>query len=328
MRLLKLMTFCLLLPITAGCNNGGPNAPGTSGGTTPPGGRLTGEILIDGSSTVAPISTAIAEEFSLLHPELRIPVGTSGTGGGFKKFSAGEIDICDASRPIKESEVEACKAAGIEFIELKVAIDGLTVVVHPDNDWVESLTVEELKKLWEPDSTVKKWSELKDGYPDDPIKLFGADTDSGTFDYFTEEIMGKVGAIRNDYQQSSDDNFLVSGVNGDKHALGFFGYAYYVENKSKVKAVPIAAEGGPPIAPTPETIESGAYKPLSRPLFINVTKKALAKPEVIEFLKYYLSPQGRGFIAETGYIPLTDAQYQAELAKLEQSSSGDSAATE
>lgn len=328
MRLLKLMTFCLLLPITAGCNNGGPNAPGTSGGTTPPGGRLTGEILIDGSSTVAPISTAIAEEFSLLHPELRIPVGTSGTGGGFKKFSAGEIDICDASRPIKESEVEACKAAGIEFIELKVAIDGLTVVVHPDNDWVESLTVEELKKLWEPDSTVKKWSELKDGYPDDPIKLFGADTDSGTFDYFTEEIMGKVGAIRNDYQQSSDDNFLVSGVNGDKHALGFFGYAYYVENKSKVKAVPIAAEGGPPIAPTPETIESGAYKPLSRPLFIYVTKKALAKPEVIEFLKYYLSPQGRGFIAETGYIPLTDAQYQAELAKLEQSSSGDSAATE
>lgn len=328
MYVMRFLAVSLPLLLIAGCNNGNPNAPGTSGGTTPPGGRLTGEILIDGSSTVAPISTAIAEEFSLLHPELRIPVGTSGTGGGFKKFSAGEIDICDASRPIKATEAEACKANGIEFIELKVAIDGLTVVVHPDNDWVESLTVEELKKLWAPESTVKKWSELKDGYPDDPIKLFGADTDSGTFDYFTEEIMGKVGAIRNDYQQSSDDNFLVSGVNGDKHALGFFGYAYYVENKSKVKAVPIAAEGGPPIAPTPETIESGTYKPLSRPLFIYVTRKALAKPEVIEFLKYYLSPQGRGFIAETGYIPLTDAQYQAELAKLDQAPSEDSAATE
>lgn len=284
--------------------------------------------MIDGSSTVAPISTAIAEEFSLIHPELRIPVGTSGTGGGFKKFSAGEIDICDASRPIKESEVAACKANGIEFVELKVAIDGLTVVVHPENNWVESLTVGELKKLWGPESTVKKWSELREGFPDEPIKLFGADTDSGTFDYFTEEIMGKVGAIRSDYQQSSDDNFLVSGVNGDKHALGFFGYAYYVENKDKVKAVPIAVEGGAPVAPTPETIESGTYKPLSRPLFIYVTKKALAKPEVIEFLKYYLSPEGRGYIAETGYIALTDDQYQAQLAKLEQSSSGESAATE
>jgi phosphate binding protein len=204
------------------------------------GANVTGQVVVDGSSTVAPITTAVAEEFSKLHSGVRVPVGTSGTGGGFKKFCHGEIDVCDASRAIKEPEVELCKKNHIEYLELLVGNDGLTVVVNPQNAWVSGLTVEDLKKIWSPDSTVKKWNDINPSFPNVDIKLFGPDTDSGTFDYFTEEICGKKGASRSDYQQSADDNFLVTGVAGDKYALGYFGYAYFVENQAKLKALAIA----------------------------------------------------------------------------------------
>ncbi|MEW4528796.1 MAG: phosphate ABC transporter substrate-binding protein PstS family protein [Maioricimonas sp. JB045] len=209
-------------------------------GAPEPGETLTGQVVIDGSSTVSPISSAVSEEFSIKNPDVRVPVGTSGTGGGFKKFIAGETDINDASRPIKESEVEQCTTNGIEYIELKIAIDGLTVVVNKDNTWLDGLTVADLKKIWEPNSTIQKWSEVNPEFPDEPIKLFGPDTDSGTFDYFTEEVCGEGGASRSDYQQNTDDNFLVTGVSNDENALGYFGFAYYVENKDKVKALAIA----------------------------------------------------------------------------------------
>lgn len=202
--------------------------------------QLTGEIIADGSSTVAPITTAVAEEFSKAHSQVRVPVGTSGTGGGFKKFCAGEIDICDASRPIKDSEQELCKKAGIEYLELRVGLDGLTVVVNPQNTWVDGLTVAELESIWKTDSNVRKWSDVRPEFPDAEIKLFGPDTDSGTFEYFTEEVCHKKGASRSDYQQSADDNFLVTGVAHDENALAYFGFAYYVENKDKLKALGIA----------------------------------------------------------------------------------------
>lgn len=202
--------------------------------------KLNGQVLVDGSSTVAPITTAVAEEFHKVQPEVRVPVGTSGTGGGFKKFCHGETDISNASRPIKESEIELCRQNKIEYIELKIAIDGLTVVVNPKNTWVDGLSVAELKQIWGADSKVKKWSDINPSFPNAEIKLFGPDTDSGTFDYFTEEICGGKGASRSDYQQSADDNFLVTGVAGDVHALGYFGYAYYVENQEKLKALAIA----------------------------------------------------------------------------------------
>jgi phosphate transport system substrate-binding protein len=199
-----------------------------------------GDVVIDGSSTVQPITTAVAEEFSKLHKDARVPVGTSGTGGGFKAFSRGDTDISNASRPIKDSEAAACAEAGIEYIELPIAIDGLTVVVNPENTWCDGLTVAQLKQIWEPDSKVSKWSDLRPEWPAEPIKLFGPDADSGTFDYFTEVVCGEVGKIRTDYQPSTDDNVLVTGVNGDSHALGYFGYAYYIENQERVKAIAIA----------------------------------------------------------------------------------------
>ncbi|MFG0333948.1 MAG: phosphate ABC transporter substrate-binding protein PstS family protein [Maioricimonas sp. JB049] len=209
-------------------------------GTPEPGPTLTGEVVIDGSSTVAPICAAVSEEFSIEHPDVRVPVGTSGTGGGFKKFLAGEIDLNDASRPITESEIEQARANNIGYIELEIALDGLTVVVNKDNHWLDGLTIAELRKIWEPNSTVQRWSDVNPEFPDQPVKLFGPDTDSGTFDYFTEVVCGEGGASRTDYQQNTDDNFLVTGVSNDEDALGYFGFAYYVENKDKVKALAIA----------------------------------------------------------------------------------------
>ena len=200
---------------------------------------VTGEIEIDGSSTVYPVSQAVVEEFNMTHRNVRIPVARSGTGGGMKRFYAGEIDICNASRTIRDSEIEECSNNGIEFIELKVGVDGLTVVVNPENDWVSGMTISDLKRLWEPESSVTKWSDLNPEFPDEEIKLFGPDTDSGTFDYFSEEVCGEKGASRADYQQNADDNFLVTGVAGDKYALGYFGYAYYVENQGRLKALGI-----------------------------------------------------------------------------------------
>jgi phosphate transport system substrate-binding protein len=268
------------------------------------GSSLSGTIAVDGSSTVAPISEAMAEEFGIANPNVRVTVGTSGTGGGFKKLLNKETDIADASRPIKESEVELAAKNGVEYIELPVAFDGLTVVVNPANTWVDKLTVEELNKIWGPNSKVKLWSEVRDGWPAEEIKLFGPGPDSGTFDYFTDVINGEEGVSRTDYQASEDDNVLVTGVAGDKNALGYFGYAYYEQNKEKLKPVPITDEAGQAITPNPETIQSGAYAPLSRPLFIYVRRDVMERPEIHAFVKYYLSPQARNLVTESGYVAL------------------------
>lgn len=269
---------------------------------------LSGEIRIDGSSTVFPITEAVAEEFIAENPDVKIPVGISGTGGGFEKFIAQETDISDASRPIKEKEAEAAKAAGVEYIELKVAFDGLSILVNPQNTWVDYLTVEELNMIWNPGSTVKTWKDVRGEWPEEEIKLYAPGTDSGTFDYFTEEINGKTGAIRSDFTGSEDDNVLVQGIAGDKNALGFFGYAYYEENQDKLKIVPIDSGKGP-VTPTFETIKDGTYSPLSRPLFIYVNKASLEKPEVKRFVEYYLEI-AKDIVQEVGYVALPDEEYE------------------
>ncbi len=272
---------------------------------------LTGTIAIDGSSTVFPITEAIAEEFNGTYPEVRIPIGVSGTGGGFKKFIAGETDISNASRPIKDEEAQAAAAAGIEYIEMTIAYDGLSLLVNPANDWVDSLTVEELKMMWAPDSTVKTWSDIRSEWPNEEIKFYAPGTDSGTFDYFTEEINGESGAIRPDFTASEDDNVLVQGIAGDKNAIGFFGYAYYEENQDKLKLVAID-NGSGPVTPDFDTIQDGSYSPLSRPILIYINKAALEKPEVVEFITFY-NTVGEEIIPEVGYVALPSADYQANL---------------
>ncbi len=275
---------------------------------------LAGSIAIDGSSTVYPITMAVAEEFQKIHPEVRVTVGVSGTGGGFKKFIAKETDISDASRPIKDEEKEAAEEAGIQFKEIVVAYDGLSVLVNPANDWVDSLTVEELNMIWNKDSKVKTWKDVKAEWPDEEIKLYGPGSDSGTFDYFTEEINGEGGNIRPDYTASEDDNVLVTGIAGDKYALGFFGYAYYVENTDKLKAVAIDGGNGP-VLPTQTTIEDGSYSPLSRPIFIYPNLESLERPEVAEFVKYYLT-EGKEVIPSVGYVKVPEEKYTQQLEDL------------
>jgi phosphate binding protein len=283
--------------------------------------KLKGEIIIDGSSTVYPVTAAAAEEFRKYAKDVRISVGISGTGGGFKKFCNGETDIQDASRPILPTEVEACKAKGIEYIELPVAYDGLSVVVSPKNTWAQCLTVAELKKIWEPDAQGKitNWKQVRDSFPDRPLKLYGAGADSGTFDYFTEAIVGKAKSSRGDYQASEDDNILVQGVSGDENSLGYFGYAYYVENPGKLKLVAIDNNNGKCVLPSEQTIKSGEYQPLSRPIFIYVRKEAAERPEVQAFVKFYLSKSFTPIIPtkEVGYIPLTDELYAAITKRFE-----------
>lgn len=274
--------------------------------------KIAGTIKIDGSSTVYPITEAVAEEFGQKNPEVRITVGISGTGGGFKKFIAGETDISDASRPIKPAEVEGLKAAKIDYIELPIAHDALTIVVNNQNTWATSMTVAELKKLWEPDAQGKitKWNQIRPEWPNENIKLFGAGTDSGTFDYFTEAIVGKEKSSRGDYTASEDDNVLVQGVANDKYALGYFGMSYYQENRSKLKAVSIDdgkdTNGSGAIAPSAETVLNSTYQPLSRPLFIYVRKDAADRPEVREFVSFYLT-NGNTLTKEVGYVPLSDS---------------------
>ena len=272
---------------------------------------LTGTIAIDGSSSVFPITEAIAEEFNGTYPEVRVPIGVSGTGGGFKKFTAGETDISNASRPIKDEEAQAAAANGIEYIEMTIAYDGLSVLVNPANDWVESLTVEELKMMWAPDSTVKTWSDIRSEWPNEEIKFYAPGTDSGTFDYFTEEINGESGAIRPDFTASEDDNVLVQGIAGDKNAIGFFGYAYYEENQDKLKLVAID-NGSGPVTPDFDTIQDGSYSPLSRPIFIYINKAALDKPEVVEFVTFF-NTVAEEIIPEVGYVALPSADYLANL---------------
>ncbi|WP_069999718.1 PstS family phosphate ABC transporter substrate-binding protein [Cellulosilyticum sp. I15G10I2] len=272
---------------------------------------LSGDIIIDGSSTVFPITEAVAEEFRKLHPQVNVPIGVSGTGGGFKKFALGEIDMNDASRPIKDGEKEDAKANGIEFIDLEIAYDGLSIVVNSANDWVESMTIEELHTIWGPESTVKKWSDVRPEWPNETIKLYAPGTDSGTFDYFTEAVNGKSGAVRTDFTPSEDDNVLVQGIAGDKYALGFFGYSYYEENKDVLKALQIDGGNGP-VGPTFETIKNGSYAPLSRPLFLYVNKESLKQEHVKEFLRFYLG-EGTKVIKDVGYVELEQADYTKQL---------------
>ena len=277
--------------------------------------NLSGTIEIDGSSTVYPVSEAVAEEFHKLHPNVNVNVGISGTGGGFKRFTVGETDISDASRPIKESEAGAAASNRIRYIELLVGTDGLSVVVNPENDFAQCLTVDELKKVWEPGSTINNWSQVRSGFPDRPLRLYGADTDSGTFDYFTEEIVGEAQASRSDYTASADDNVLVQGIGGDRNALGYFGYAYYAENEDKLKLVAIDAGSGC-VTPTADTIEGGQYKPLSRPLFIYVNRASMDKPEVKAFVEFYMT-KAQQLVREVGYVPLADSAYSAGLTLVE-----------
>lgn len=277
--------------------------------------KLAGEIKVDGSSTVFPITEAVAEEFQKIYPDVRTTVGVSGTGGGFKKFTVGETDISDASRPIKDKEKALAEQNKIEYIELPVAYDGLSVIVNKSNTWVDKLTIEELKKIWEPNSQVKKWNQVRPEWPDKEIKLYGPGTDSGTFDYFTDVVNGKEGASRSDYTASEDDNMLVQGVAGDQYSLGYFGYAYYAENKDKLKIVPIDDGSGSAVEPTQDTILNGTYKPLSRPIFIYVSKASLAKNEVKEFVKYYLT-EGPKLIPDVGYVPLPAEKYEEGLSAI------------
>lgn len=265
-------------------------------------------IRIDGSSTVFPITEAMAEDFQAQNRGVNVTVGISGTGGGFEKFCNGETDISNASRPIKQSEMDACKAAGIEYIELPVAYDALTIVVNPRNTWASSLTVEELKKIWEPaaQGQITNWNQVRSSFPDAPLKLFGPGTDSGTFDYFTEAIVGEAQSSRADFTASEDDNVLVQGVSRDPNALGYFGFAYYEENRDRIKSVAVD-NGDGPVAPTRTSVEDGTYQPLSRPLFIYVSKAAAERSEVQNFISFYL--ESTDLVAEVGYVPLPSEAY-------------------
>lgn len=273
-------------------------------------------VKIDGSSTVYPISEAVAEEFQNA-TKTKVTVGISGTGGGFKKFCRGEIDISNASRPIKQKEIDKCKAAGIQFIEIPVAFDALTVVINPKNDFAKKMTVAELKKIWEPaaQGKVKTWSQVNPAWPNTPLKLFGPGADSGTFDYFTEAVIGKSKSSRGDFTASEDDNVLVKGVAGDKGGLGYFGYAYYEENKDKLTAVAVIEKAGKPaVLPSKEAIENGTYQPLARPIFIYVNATSAAfKPHVKAFVDYYLE-KGKPLIEEVKYVPLPTKEHAAVVA--------------
>jgi phosphate transport system substrate-binding protein len=267
-------------------------------------------VQIDGSSTVFPVTEAVAEEFQKTKKgKVKVTVGISGTGGGFKKFCRGETDISDASRPILKQEMDDCKGAGVEYIELPIAFDALTVIVNPKNNWSPSMTVAELKKIWEPTAQGKitNWNQVRSDWPNAPLKLFGAGADSGTFDYFTEAITGKAKSSRGDFTASEDDNVLVQGVANDTNALGFFGFAYYVENKGKLKAVAVD-NGKGAVGPSEKTVLDGSYQPLSRPIYIYVSKKAMEKPEVKEFVEYYLKSAPK-LVKEVKYVPLPDKLY-------------------
>ena len=309
-----LMSRTLGLLLVAGSLVGcGGNAQDQQAGGS--GGSQNAMIKVDGSSTVYPISEAVAEEFQKANRSAHVTVGVSGTGGGFQKFCRGETDISNASRPIKPVEVETCKKSGVEFIELPVAYDGLAVVVNPKNTWAASMTVDELKKLWAPDAQGKimRWNQVRSSWPDREIHLYGAGVDSGTYDYFTEAVVGKEGASRGDFTSSEDDNVLVQGIANDELALGFMGIAYVEQNKARLKLVPVddgkADNGAGPVVASVETVRNGTYQPLSRPLFIYVSRKSAERPEVQTFVTSYFT-DGRALIDEVGYVQLTDPIYE------------------
>jgi len=276
---------------------------------------LSGSIKVDGSSTVYPITEAVAEEFRNVQPKVKVTIGVSGTGGGFKKFSRGETHISDASRPIKDKEIKACEKNNIHYVPLEVAYDGLAVLINPQNDWVKSFTVEELKKIWEPaaQGKIMKWNQINPSWPNKEIHLFGPGIASGTYDYFTEAIVGKSGSSRGDYTASEDDNVLVQGIAGDKYALGFFGLAYYAENKDKLTLVGVH-NGKKVVKPTLETVSNGTYRPLSRPLFIYVNSTSVKNPEVVSFVNFYLKNAAE-LSKDVGYIPLPQEKYNEQTQK-------------
>jgi len=298
----------VLATVVAAC--GGGNQASQEGGEAP-----AILITVDGSSTVFPIAEAVAEEFGKANPNLRTPtVGISGTGGGFQKFCRGETDISNASRPIRPAEIEACRKAGVEYIEVPVAYDGLTIVVNPKNSWAATITVAELKTLWSPEAQgkVMRWNQVRTSWPNREIRLFGAGVDSGTYDYFTEATVGKEGASRGDFTSSEDDNVIVQGISSDELALGFLPLAYVEANRERLKIVPVEDgkpdNGAGPIVPSAETVRNGTYQPLSRPLFIYVSRKAADRPEVQQFVEMFFS---RGdLVKEVGYVELTPQIYE------------------
>ena len=318
--------FCASVSLSALCCSDRATQVGTATDSKANGNRMVPAIAIDGSSTVFPISEAVAEEFQKVH-EARVTVAASGTGGGFKKLCAEEIAIAGASRPIKPSEVEACKGRGVNYIELPIAYDGIAIVVNPQNTWASHMTVEELKKLWGPEAQgrVKTWADVRAGWPDEEIHLFGAGVDSGTYDYFTKAIVGEEHTSRGDYTSSEDDNVLVKGISTDKLALGFFGFAYYEENKGALKLIAIddgiRENGDGPIAPSRRTIEDASYQPLSRPVFLYVSTKAANRPEVQAFVRFYLGA-GTKHVNDVGYIALPAEVYRLVKDRFEARTTG------
>lgn len=308
----QILTAALALTVLAlpACSKHRKNKDSGASGTKSAAQTGPAIIAIDGSSTVFPINEAVAEEFQKAN-HAKVTIGVSGTGGGFKKFCSGEISVAGASRPIKPTEVKMCADSRTEYIELPVAYDGLSVVVNPDNDWVDHITVQELKTLWEPaaQNEVTKWSQVRAGWPDKAIRLFGPGVDSGTYDYFTKAIVGVEHKSRGDFTSSEDDNVLVQGVATDRYALGFFGFAYYSENANKLKLVAIEdgddENGKGPIQPSEETVADGTYQPLSRPIFIYVNKAHASRPSLEDFVEFYLE-KGESLVRETGYIPLSE----------------------
>lgn len=307
-RLWSVMTIALIGIALAACGGGDP------GTDTAPSGK-SGGIEIDGSSTVFPITEAVAEDFRKVNSNVQVNVGVSGTGGGFKRFIKGETDISDASRPIRDTEAQTAADNGIEFLELSIALDGLSVVVSPANDFIECLTVAELKSIWEPESSIDSWNDVRPEWPDRDLRLYGPGTDSGTFDYFTEAIVGEAQLSRPDYTASEDDNVLVRGISGDRNALGYFGYSYYSENPDSLRVVSVDGGSGC-ITPSIETIQNGTYAPLSRPMFIYVNKASLERPEVKEFVTFYME-NGAVLSEEVGYVGLSAEAYQANIALIQ-----------
>ena len=319
---MKRGVYLALVLMVAGCTVESVDAPGSSAGATPAAAEGSKRIQVDGSSTVAKVAAAVQEEFESRFTDTKVALKVTGTGTGFKEMIAGRIDIANASRPVKESERVDCEKNGIELLELKIALDGLTVCVNRENDWVDSITVAQLKKIWEPGSAVKSWKDVDPSWPDVPIALFGPGEESGTFDYFTEVVNGKEDLITDNYSASADDNVTVTGVSGEKGGMGFFGCAYYFSNQDKVKALKVsstdsAADG---VLPSAESVQSGAYKPLSRPLFIYVNRKSLIRPEVQDFARFFLG-EGQAQVSKVGYVPLAEADLKASVDALDAATS-------
>lgn len=307
MKKMKKLLFSLTALFLISCGGGSETETSTD--------LLSGDVKIDGSSTVYPITEAVAEEFRAVQPNVKVTVGVSGTGGGFKKFSRGETSISNASRPIKDSEATACNENNISYVGLSVAYDGLAVLINPENTWVDYFTVEELQKIWNPDAQGKimYWNQIREEWPNEELRLFGPGTASGTYDYFAEAICGKKVGTRGDYTASEDDHVLVQGIAGDKNGLGFFGLAYYEENKDKLKLVGVD-NGNGAVSPSIETVSNGTYAPLSRPIFIYANNTAKEREEVKEFVEFYLNNAG-DLVEDVGYIPLQPNEYEIEKEK-------------